>query len=306
MLRRASLAALLLLPRLAAAQSFEDSVEAALPAFDASVAKAVTQAPEHVDLSYQFEPGRRSQGKLNSCHAFTAVALIEAAYFRKFGRTIRLSEADLFVRRNALPVWPFLRFFQGGLARPDVRAALDEGVLPGDYYPAFEERYHAFAKRFFKFLDSRGSVAAELLPESLTPEADAARAQVRDEVADLTVGGESFFSFIGANARSLVKKDRVNCSVARRERMIRRQLDAGRPVGVGLHTGWSKDPAWRRDATGEGGSHYFVVTGYDRVGGALVFRTRNSWASGVEPDLSGQDLCEVYGLTWVRAPNDPD
>lgn len=305
---RALSAALLLVPRLAAAQaSFESEVELSVPAFAASLsaAKAAPQAPARVDLSYQFGPGRRVQGGLNSCHAFVAVALIEAAYFRTYGRHVRLSEADLFLATNALPVFPFLRAFEGGLARPHLRRALARGVLPGDHYAAFEERWGAFKKRFFKFLDSRNSVAAELLPESLAPEAEESRGKIRSEIAGFAVGGESFFSFIGANARSIAKKDRVRCSVERRERMLLRQLDAGRPVAVGLHTGWSGDPAWRRDAAGEGGSHYFVVVGYERdESGGVVFKTRNTWSNGLDPDLSGRDLCEVYGMTWLRSPND--
>lgn len=298
--------ALLLLARLAAAQSFEDSVESAVSSFDAPVAAAreTKQTPKSVDLSYEFEPGYRKQGSLNSCHAFVAVALIESAYFRKYGKTVRLSEADLFVRTNALPAVPFLRFFEGGLARQDLKRALREGVLKGDYYPEFEARYAAFKKRFFKFLDSRGSVQAELLPESLGDAADAERAEMRDAFSDFEVGGESFFSFLGANLRSIVKKDRVRCDVGRRERMIRRQLDAGRPVAVGLHTGWAEDPRWRRDAAGEGGSHYFVVTGYEETEAGLVFKTRNTWSSGVNPELSGRDLCEVYGLTWLKTSSD--
>lgn len=286
--------AFLLSPR-SAAQDFDP--EAHIAAFE-------TPSPARVDLSGQFPDGSRSQGRLNSCHAFVAVALVEAAYYRQHGVHARFSEADLFVRRNALRALPFLRSFEGGLVRPDAREALEGGLLPGDHYADFEARWHAFRKPAFKFLDSRGSVAAELLPESLGPEAVAAREKSRTELSGFSVGGESFLSLLGANARSLLKKDRVGCSVARRERMLTRQLDAGRPVGVGLHTGWTKDPVWRRDAAGEGGSHYFVVTGYDRTAEGLVFHTRNTWRSGINPDLSGRDLCEIYGLTWVRAPSD--
>ncbi len=289
-----ALAAVFLSP-FAAAQDFDP---------DAVVDSFAPPLQARVDLSGQFPGGARSQGHINSCHAFVAVALIEAAYFRQYGVHARFSEADLFVRQNALRALPFLRTFEGGLARPDVREALDGGLLPGDFYTEFEARWHAFRNRAFQFLDSRGSIAAELLPESLGTEAEASREKVRAELAGFSVGGESFFSFIGANARAVVKKDRVGCNVSRRERMLTRQLDARRPVGVGLHTGWAKDPAWRREATGEGGSHYFVVTGYDRGPDGLVFHTRNTWITGINPDLSGRDLCEIYGLTYVRAPND--
>jgi len=291
MFRRATLAVLLFSPRLGAAQGFEAGVEAAVAGFSPAAAKAVPQAPVRVDLSYQFPDGPRDQGRMNSCHAFVAVALVEAAWFRAYGAHLRLSEADLFVRTLALPGVPFLRRFEGGLARRDLRRALDGGVLPGDYYAEFEARWHA-----------RAAGAAELLPESLTPEAEAAREAVRAGLAGFEAGGASFLSFAGANARSILKKGRVRCAVGRRERILLGQLDAGRPVAVGLHTGWTEDPAWRRGADGEGGSHYFVVTGYERTPEGLVFRTRNTWTSGVNPDLAGRDLCEVFGMTWLTAP----
>lgn len=274
--------------------------------FDVSAAKAIPQAPASVDLSAQFIDAPRKQGHLSSCHTFVAVALIEAAYFRQHGVHARLSEADLFVRRNAAPALPFLRSREGGMVRPDLRYALAHGVMPGDFYEVFEARYHAFKKRFFKFLDKRNSVVAELLPESATPEANAAREKIREEIRGFSAEGEPFLKFIGAAARSVVKKDAVKCDEARVAGFLERQLNAGRPVGVGLNSGWTKTPAWRRDANGDGGSHYFVVSGYDRAAAGAVFHTRNSWSEGGSPDLSGPDLCEVFAVTWVRAPADTD
>ena len=114
-----ALAVLLSLPLSAGAQSF-----------DFAAAKAVPQAPARVDLSGQFGDAPRKQGKIASCHTFVAVALIEAAYFRRYGRRVRLSEADLFVRRNAAPALPYLRARDSGMLRPDLRFALKFGVNP--------------------------------------------------------------------------------------------------------------------------------------------------------------------------------
>ena len=107
-----------------------------------------------------------------------------------------------------------------------------------------------------------------------------------------------------AAARSAVKKDTVKCNERRVAALLTRQLDAGRPVGVGLNSGWAKSPEWRRDASGEGGAHYFVVSGYDHAESGMVFHTRNTWSEGGSPDLAGQDLCEIFGMSWVGTPAD--
>lgn len=295
------LAFLLALPLAAGAQELD-----ALASFEApvSAAKSAAQAPAGVDLSFHFVDGPRKQGGLGSCHSFVAVALLESAYFRRHGTRVRLSEADLFVRRNALPAFPFLRSRETGMLRPDLRRALADGVMPGDHYAAFEERYRAFKKRFFKFLDKRSSVVAELLPESATPEASAARARIREELRGFSAEGVSFLKFAGAAARSAAAKGPVRCREARVAGFLERQLNAGRPVGVGLNTGWTSSPAWRRGSDGPGGSHYFVITGYERGAAGTVFRTRNTWSeeAGGSPDLSGEDLCQIFAVSWVRAP----
>lgn len=304
--RRFALTALVLscALRAAAQASFEDSVELARAEFSVS-SSAIAQAPARVDLSGQFIDGPREQGDIGSCHAFTAVALIEAAYFRQYGRHTRLSEADLHVRRLLLPALPRLRSVEGSLLRPEIRYALDGGVMPGDHYAAFARRYAEFKKRFFKFLDGRNSVGEELLPESLTPEAESERERVRSEISGFTVGGEPFRKFAGATARSAIKDGAVNCNHRRVAAMIERQLNAGRPVGLGLNRGWAKSPVWRQNSKGSN-AHYFIVKGYDRAESGLVFHTRNTWtqAEGGSPDISGEDLCEVFGMSWVHAPVD--
>ncbi|MFC1521527.1 C1 family peptidase [Elusimicrobiota bacterium] len=45
-----------------------------------------------IDLSYQWASPPQKQGPFGFCHIFSAVGLIEAAYYRKFGRTIKFSE----------------------------------------------------------------------------------------------------------------------------------------------------------------------------------------------------------------------
>ena len=43
------------------------------------------------------------------------------------------------------------------------------------------------------------------------------------------------------------------------------------------NSGWTKSPAWRRDANGAGGSHYFVVAGYSIANFRAGYRDGNNW-----------------------------
>lgn len=53
-----------------------------------------------VDLTESFPLSCRSQGHTSSCHTFASIALLESALKRKYDEEFRLSEADLFVRKN--------------------------------------------------------------------------------------------------------------------------------------------------------------------------------------------------------------
>lgn len=289
----------LFLSPLSGAQEFETSAGQAVVN---AAAPTLSPLPPRADLSSHFADGPRRQGHVNSCHSFVAVALVESAYFRRYGRTIRLSDADLFVRGRAKGL---LRGRETGLVRPDVRLALDGGVLPGDYYAEFVSRWPAFKKKALKFFHSPDRVVRELLPESATPEADAAREKVRAELEGFALGGESFFKFAGAVARASAKKGPVRCDTERVAKILERKLAAGIPVGVGLLSGWAKTEEWRRDSDDKG-AHYFAVTGYERNAAGVVFKTRNTWSAerGGSPDLSGDDLCEVFAMTWVTIPGE--
>lgn len=80
-----------------------------------------------VDLSPQFDAEPREQGHRQSCHAFAAVALLEAARYRMSGERVRLDELTLFTavhRRRKVPPK------EGGLLRDDLRLALEGEVFP--------------------------------------------------------------------------------------------------------------------------------------------------------------------------------
>ncbi|UPT72595.1 MAG: hypothetical protein M0D55_11575 [Elusimicrobiota bacterium] len=285
---------LLLLSPLSGAQEFEASADRAV---SNAAAPTLSGLPPRADLSHHFADGPRVQGRLNSCHSFVAVALLESAYFRRHGRTIRLSEADLFVRGRARGL---LRGRETGMLRPAVRLALDGGVIPGDLYAELTARWPEFRTKALKILRGRESVVEELLPESATPEADAAREKVRAELAGFEMGGDSFLRFAGNAARSAWKKGAVRCDAERVAKLLERKLAAGIPVGVGLLSGWAPSEEWRRDSDDKG-AHYFTVIGYERGAAGTVFKTRNTWSveRGGSPALSGADLCEIFAMTWV-------
>jgi len=155
---------------------------------------AAAELPAAVDLSAQWVDGPRRQHDLNSCHAFAAVALIEAAHYRRTGRHVRLSEADLFVQRMVL------RDRESGFLLRDLRIGLERGVAAGDWYELMRARYKA------------GVGKDELLPEA----AGAPR---------VTVEGQ---------AETMPHVPITCIGRQRRRDHIMRLLAEGVPVGVGV------------------------------------------------------------------------
>lgn len=114
------------------------------------VAAGAARAEEAKDLSYQFpDPPMRYQGDVGSCHDFASVALLEAALYRRHGPLtgpgadalvpwvaptvgaakgkahLRLSEADLFVRRTVASA----EYFQDIGAKLGGKTAITEREL---------------------------------------------------------------------------------------------------------------------------------------------------------------------------------
>jgi hypothetical protein len=268
---------------------------------------AAAALPDSVDLSDQWVDEAREQSPLSSCHDFAAVALLEAAHYRRTGQRLRLSEADLFARGTALRGLRSVAVSETGLLREDLRLALRTGVLPGDFYAELVKNRRGFSR--LAPLAGRERGLERLLPEAAAPEAEAARDAVRQALAPLRAGGPSFFRFLGSSLRTVVAGRAVKCrGQARRRDLVMRKLAAGIPVGAGLFLNGVQDPDLnaRRDAAG--GEHYVVLKGYERRGGAVSFLARNSWGErpGSRARLSESDLCSVFGLSWVQAPSDPD
>lgn len=271
---------------------------AAAQGLDELPPEPAAELPASVDVSSQLAPEKRQQKGLNSCHAFTTVALMEAAYFRRTGRRIRLSEADLFLRMQLKNPAP-LRAREGGLLRDDLRVALEEGVLPGDHYAVFVERHQALKG---KALRSRAETEAALLPESLGEEPARARAAVAAALSDARIEGPGGMRFAGSAARTAVKNAPVRCeSRDKRRDLLMRALASGVPVGAGFLLDGLPEP-WRSRGGAWGGPHYFVLTGYETRAEGVFFRTRNSWGDdpALSPDLDEAALCALFGVSWLR------
>jgi len=274
------------------AQGFEDSVAPPLDGLATEPETAPPSSlPDTVDLSGQFDPELREQGSVQACHAFAAVALLEAAHFRSTGERLRLSEADLFFRSRPLK--------EGGVMRADLRYALKHGVLPGDayVYDAMLARYLARGGRPRRALD---------FPESLSEEARAKREDVRRKLEALTIDGTDGLVYFGSAARTLAARRAVSClGRGRRRDTIMSVLASGVPVGAGILLNGVADPGLRGDVPDDlGGAHYIVLTGYEKTPAGVTFSIRNSWGRrpGSAARLIEPDLCALFGLTWVLVP----
>lgn len=235
--------------------------------------------PSKVDLSAQFDPAPRTQGRLQTCHAFSAVALLEAAYYRATGERARLSEADVFLR-----AWTGRRVLTGnGLLREDLRGALDEGAAMGDFYPEFSARWKSGERR----------------RDALLPEAGAAS---RLFLSNVSIEGPGFLHFAGSTVRTAVKNGPVRChGRAKRRDLIMRTLADGLPVGAGfLLDGLSEEEAFEGDGGAWGAPHYMVLTGYERTEEGVVFTARNWWERLPVARIPERDLCALFALTWLR------
>lgn len=121
--------------------------------------------PQTVDLAAQF-PGAavRDQGSTGGCHVFSTIALLEAALHRRWGLSLALSEADLFVSKVIKDKGYYNRvitgvrrgestefvysFVEGGDPGDDIEFALKHGIAKARTapWPAFAKRYDGFRK----------------------------------------------------------------------------------------------------------------------------------------------------------------
>lgn len=286
---------------------------------------APVRAPVVKNLSDQFpDPPERQQCEVGSCHAFAGVAVLEAAYFRAYKEHVRFSEADVFFRNTVLKekYRTALRPGEGGSTLEDVKFAIENGVLAGGDYVTFVERYLEWkGKRMaegaeaYSRSEARSKLAnfihdprrqwlrrqnrkrmedlyAEMLLSSDVEELEKQRGLYKAKLGalkahELSGYVETGFGGFGDPGPECEKKGAVHGMT------IKKELDAGRPVAVGmaLHTveGWGGN--W---------FHAFAITGY-RSDGSLL--TRNS-AGGNNPDVLPDQLCFLRQIVTVLAPGE--
>jgi len=276
-----------------------------------------------VDLSGQFNGPSRSQGDVGSCHAFASVAVLEAAYYRRYGEKLQLSEADLFLRRNVLSRKAYEDFLASGSGElsegnntpGDIQFAIDHGVATRPQYEAFVERYIRYRdaeKRTLEDLErqhrkepwyvrmlynprehwvrmQQDPTAQRILQGFLTGNdatIEAQREEVRKKLAGFRMTTTNFDS---TKASFNMGREECRRKGAKAVEEITKELKAGRPMAISYTT----------DA--EGGAHALMVTGYRLAeNGSVVLQTRNSWGPGSNHDISADQACTIYRMMSVN------
>lgn len=258
--------------------------------------------PASVDLSAQFSKEERLQGEPGSCHAFAAVGLFEAAYWRSEKRRVRLSEADLFARKTVAGGWMFARKREGGFLIEDLLFARKQGIAQGDGYAEFLPRFVAFRDTWSKAWRTPGSVLFELLPEALTPQAKKSRAESKAWMSQLKIKTTGVARYASTTLRALFTGKQVTCSKEEKDRRraaLMGPLAEGLPVAVGLVRHGASSP-WRDEPGEWRGLHYFIVKGYETGPAGVAFKTRNTQGAGKNWDLEDEDLCALFEVTYVK------
>jgi hypothetical protein len=255
-----------------------------------------------VDLSGQFIDGPRRQENVGSCHAFATVALLEAAYFRRYGEKKRLSEADLFLQKTLLTRSAYHDFVWGGppkLSEPnntrrDIEFALSSGVASSLAYGDFLERYRGYRAAEERTLAAVRDIPQEPGDEPRREWSDLQQSALsRRLIEDRLTGGrsgklagereENRRAFEGFRLKTRDFDDWGWFSDgAEQSAAASEELDAGRPVAVVVP------------------GHVLVLTGYhDREDGERVFHARDSDGS---KEFADRDMNMVLSILSVREP----
>lgn len=298
--------------------------------------------PEFVDLRPQFSDGaNRNQCDVGSCHAFGAIGVLEAAYFRKNGKTIKLSEADLFLQKTVLTGDIYNQFCsdgkckvsEGNSTKEDLRHAIDKGVATNLSYSDFLERWRKFRAAEQATMegikrqseeDSKGFYGwvASFLYDPKAHWKELSTSDQSRKILERYLGGNSDLS----GSREAVRKELAGVSLStkdfaylggpkardlgdagcRREgekqaQSISAELKAGRPVVISMSLGGLL-PWGQTDAT-EHANHAFVLTGQRKDKDILVFETRNSWG-GDNPSVPQNQFCRIYSVSSVLIPGE--
>lgn len=297
------------------------------------------EAARGIDLGEQFaDPAQRNQSAVGSCHIFGSIGVLEAAYFRKYGKHVRFSEEDLFLRRQILSGDIYADFCasgkctlsEGGHPSQDIQYALDHGVLTGSSYAAFVERYVRYRsaeqktmeglqkmrdqqgwlekllydpRAHWRELQTQGS-AAKMIGDYLEGR-DRNSSTEREKTQKELAGFRVKVKWYEAGGNDTVTKTAAQCNAegALQRGAMLRELHAGRPVVLSMNLIGLK--AWGQTEKSRDAYHAFMIVGVKNDGGKRTFKSRNSWG-GDNPDVGEDELCRVYGITTVLIPGEKE
>lgn len=345
LLARGSLGAEAACADLDAAAALGGAIGAGIRAYAQGLGRAsqAAAAAASVDLRGQFvDPvSVRQQSTIGACHAFSAIGALEAAYDRHYGRHIRLSEEDLFLRRTVVSGRVYGDFCssgtceldEGNYPQADIRHVLSHGVLTGSSYDSFLKRYLRYRaaeeqtmrgiqkardeqgwlerllydpRAHWKALQTSASSKRSMRKfsdylQGRSGDTAAERAKVKAEFKGFGLKTKSF-PFIGGATAAALSDGACFAKGRAQSAAISSELAAGRPVVVRMSIAGLE--AWDSDEDDEDpGRHAFLLVGYAGAAGARTFRSRNSWG-GQDPDVAEDELCRVYGLVTVLAPGE--
>jgi len=322
----------------AAAERAERRAQAAGGAAVAPPPQApAAKTPKKVDLLPQFaDPSTRNQCAIGSCHAFGSVAVLEAAYFRKYKEHVSISEQDVFLRRTVLSGDVYRSFCAGGECKMsegndpagDIRYVLENGALSGGSYTQFAERYVKYREgeqRTMSYLkkqyeesswiqkllyDPRAhwkelSTSAEstrILGDMLQGRGSSVsteRGKLKAKLAGFTLRSKNDFGFKPEH-KALPPADCLAKGAAQLA-ALKGELNAARPVCVSMSL--SGLPAWGQTDATRDAYHAFMIIGYDETPAGVKFHTRNSWG-GTNPDVPETEACRIYVVDSVLAPGE--
>jgi len=263
-------------------------------------------APNGADHSNQFPDGERSQRNVGSCHAFTTVALLEAAYYRHYGKHKRFSEADVFVQNTLLTPDVYETFLEKGkpkldegkITKKDLEYALAHGVASSFAYKDFLKRYRRYRKAERTTLKTvKAAGAQEDEEEDYDPRADWVRLQqdpAARRILEAYLNGnrtgelarereENRRAFEGFKLEVVEFEDFMGDASWGWEQslVVKDELDAGRPVGFNVP------------------GHVLVITGYHMSGDEPIFQTRDSDGSET---LGLEDMALGIRAYFIREP----